>query len=163
MIFFLTAAFAQEPPPVGEGIVLRPPIPENHTLSDGTPVWLIEDHGVPLVRVEVSLRQGYLTSSDPVAALLVGVVYRDGRRGHLLALLDAARGAEAALARAMNEALVFSGIEAGELDVVFLPADAPAAVAMARVALRFDLPAAEVPAPAPEAPGMDPTRPPRLR
>ena len=72
MIFFLTAAFAQEPPPVGEGIVLRPPIPENHTLSDGTPVWLIEDHGVPLVRVEVSLRQGYLTSSDPVAALLVG-------------------------------------------------------------------------------------------
>lgn len=98
-----------------------------------------------------------------VAALLVGVVYRDGRRGHLLALLDAARGAEAALARAMNEALVFSGIEAGELDVVFLPADAPAAVAMARVALRFDLPAAEVPAPAPEAPGMDPTRPPRLR
>ena len=29
-----------------------------------------------------------------VAALLVGVVYRDGRRGHLLALLDAARRAE---------------------------------------------------------------------
>ncbi|MDG1481497.1 MAG: insulinase family protein [Myxococcota bacterium] len=72
MIFFLTAAFAQEPPPVGEGIVLRPPIPEVHTLSDGTPVWLIEEHSVPLVRVEVSLRQGYLASSDPVAALLVG-------------------------------------------------------------------------------------------
>lgn len=96
------------------------------------------------------------------AALLAGVVYRDGRRGHLLALLDPSEGAESALARAMNEALVFSGIEAGELDVVFLPGTSPAATAMARVALRFDLPEPEMPA-APAAPGTDPTRPPKLR
>lgn len=96
-------------------------------------------------------------------ALLAGVVYRDGRRGHLLAVLDAADGAEAAIARAMNEALVFSGIEAGELDVVFLPASDPAAAAMARVALRFDLPPPEVQDLAPAAPGMDPSRPPKLR
>jgi hypothetical protein len=98
-----------------------------------------------------------------VAALLAGVVYAGGRRGHLLALLDAAEGAEGALARAMNEALVFSGIEAGELDVVFLASASPAAAAMARVALRFDLPAPEVEALAPSAPGMDPSRPPKLR
>lgn len=98
-----------------------------------------------------------------VAALLAGVVYAGGRRGHLLALLDAAEGAEGALARAMNEALVFSGIEAGELDVVFLASAAPAAAAMARVALRFDLPAPEVEASPPSAPGMDPARPPKLR
>lgn len=98
-----------------------------------------------------------------VAALLAGVVYAGGRRGHLLALLDAVEGAEAALARAMNEALVFSGIEAGELDVVFLPGTDPAALAMARVGLRFDLPAPEVQDLAPAAPGMDPTRPPKLR
>lgn len=97
------------------------------------------------------------------AALLAGVVYRDGRHGHLLAVLDAVEGAEGPLARAMNEALVFSGIEAGELDVVFLPAASPAATAMARVALRFDLPQPEMQDLTPAAPGMDPSRPPKLR
>ncbi|MCU0827524.1 MAG: SseB family protein [Tabrizicola sp.] len=98
-----------------------------------------------------------------VAALLAGVVYAGGRRGHLLALLDASDGAEGALARAMNEALVFSGIEAGELDVVFLASSDPVVAAMARVALRFDLLAPEVQDLAPAAPGMDPSRPPKLR
>lgn len=96
------------------------------------------------------------------AAVLAGVVYADGRRGHLLAVLDVVDGAEGPLARAMNEALVFSGIEAGELDVVFLASADPAAKAMARVGLRFDLPAPEAPV-APSAPGMDPSRPPKLR
>ena len=98
-----------------------------------------------------------------VAALLAGVIYEGGRRGHLLALIDAAEEAEPALARAMNEALVFSGIEAGELDVVFLASGAPVAQAMARVALRFDLPVPEVQDLSPAAPGMDPSRPPKLR
>jgi hypothetical protein len=98
-----------------------------------------------------------------VAALLAGVGYEGGRRGHLLALLDAAEGAEGALARAMNEALVFSGIEAGELDVVFLRSGEPLAEAMARVALRFDLPAPGAQDLTPVAPGMDPSRPPKLR
>ncbi len=97
-----------------------------------------------------------------VAALLAGVVYRDGRRGHLLALLGVAEGAEGALARAMNEALVFSGIEAGELDVAFLREGDPAVAAMAQVALRFDLPVPDAPV-APGAPGMDPARPPKLK
>ena len=48
-----------------------------------------------------------------VAAVLAGVVYRDGRQGHMLAILDAAEGAEAPLARAMGEALVFSGRRGG--------------------------------------------------
>lgn len=97
-----------------------------------------------------------------VSAVLAGVRYRDGRRGHLLAFVDAAPGAEAALARAMREALIFSGIEAGELDVVFLRSGEAAAEAMARVGLRFELPAPEAPA-GPAAPGMDPSRPPKLR
>lgn len=96
-------------------------------------------------------------------ALLASVTYRGGRRGHMLVFLDTAPGAEAALARAASEALVFSGIEAGEMDVAFLHANDPAAVAMARVALRFDLPVPETPDPGPgAAPGMDPSRPPRL-
>jgi hypothetical protein len=98
-----------------------------------------------------------------VAALLAGVVYEGGRRGHILALVDAAEGAEGALARAMNEALVFSGIEAGELDVVFLRGTDPVTEAMARVGLRFDLPKPQVQDLSPAAPGMDPSRPPKLR
>jgi hypothetical protein len=97
------------------------------------------------------------------AAVLAGVVYDSGRRGHLLAVLDAVEGAGAALARALREALVFSGIEAGELDVVFLRGEDPAAQAMARVGLRFDLPVPEVAEFSPQAPGTDPGRPPRLR
>jgi hypothetical protein len=97
------------------------------------------------------------------AALLAGVVYQGGRRGHLLALIDAAEGAEGALARAMGEALVFSGVEAGELDVVFLRGDDRALEAMAKVAVRFDLPEPEVKDLTPAAPGMDPSRPPKLR
>lgn len=95
-------------------------------------------------------------------ALLAGVTYEGGRRGHMLAFLDAAPGAEPALAKAASEALVFSGIEAGEMDVAFLTGDEPAAVSMARVGLRFDLPEPEVPQ-VPTAPGLDPTRPPKLR
>jgi hypothetical protein len=63
----------------------------------------------------------------------------------------------------MNEALVFSGIEAGELDVVFLASASPAAVAMAKAGLRFDLSEPDTPDLTPTAPGMDPSRPPKLR
>jgi hypothetical protein len=98
------------------------------------------------------------------AALLVGVTYQGGRRGHMLAFVDAVPEAEAALARAAGEALAFSGIEAGEMDVAFVAGGDAATAAMARVALRFDLPAPVRAEPAmPMAPGSDPARPPKLR
>ena len=97
-----------------------------------------------------------------MGALLAGVTYEGGRRGHMLVFLDAVPGAEAALAQAASEALVFSGIEAGEMDVAFLGSGEAAAVSMARVALRFDLAAAAT-ASGPKPPGMDPARPPVLR
>jgi hypothetical protein len=97
------------------------------------------------------------------AALLCGVVYRGGRRGHLLTFVDAAEGAEGALARAVREALVFSGIEAGELDVSFLRGDAPVVAVMGRVGLRFDLSVVEEVRRESPAPGMDKARPPRLK
>ena len=101
-------------------------------------------------------------------ALLAGVTYAGGRRGHLLAFLGARPAAEPALAKAVAEALTFSGIEAGEIDVTFLdPAD-PAVARLAAVALAIDLPAPEEEPPgedrpAPAAPGTDPDRPPILR
>ena len=93
-------------------------------------------------------------------AYLAGVTYRGGRRTHLLAFVGAVPGAEPALARAAAEALTFSGVEAGTLDVAFLRAADPAAGRLARVGLRFDLPEPPV-ARGPSAPGSD--GPPRLR
>ena len=94
-------------------------------------------------------------------AYLAGVTYEDGRRGHLLAFVDAAPGAEDALARAAGEALTFSGLEMGEMDVAFVRASDGLAARLAKVGLRFDLPGREPQAP--RAPGSDPDRPPRLR
>jgi hypothetical protein len=99
-----------------------------------------------------------------MTALLAGVSYADGRRGHMLAFVGAVPGAEPALARAAAEALTFSGVDAGEMDVTFLASDEPALVPLARMALRFDLPMSALPDPVARfAPGMDPDRPPRLK
>ena len=101
--------------------------------------------------------------------VLAGVAWQDGGRGHVLALAGLPEVAEAATARAVAEALALSGIEAGALDVIF-----PAAAPMARIAAQG---LALSPAPhTPDAdqivtqgqsaganPGLDPTRPPRLR
>lgn len=97
------------------------------------------------------------------AALLAGVTYDGGRRGHMLAFLDADPQAEPALARAVAEALTFSGLDAAEIDVAFLRTGDAAAAAMARAGVRIDLPAPVQPAPAapPAAPGTK--GPPRLR
>ncbi len=95
-------------------------------------------------------------------ALLAAVTYESGRRGHLLGFIDARPGAEPALAQAVSEALIFSGIEAGELDVSFFTETDPLVPRLTRVSLRFDLPQPEIRS-APDAPGTDPDRPPRLR
>ncbi|MFV0491558.1 MAG: SseB family protein [Pseudorhodobacter sp.] len=99
------------------------------------------------------------------SVLLAGIRYEGGRTGHILAFLGADPAAEGALARVAGEALTFSGIEAGEMDVTFLADDSPAAQAMARVALRIDLPEPEQPAEpvATEPPGSNPEKPPILR
>ena len=97
-------------------------------------------------------------------ALLAGVRYTNGGAGHLLAIVGAQAEAEPALARAVNEALTFSGIEAGALDVAFFDADHPVVARLDRVGMRFDVPApAEPPGNAPLPPGMDPDNPPKLR
>lgn len=98
------------------------------------------------------------------AAVLVGVRYAGGGRGHVLAIVDAHPGAQDALARAVGETLVFSGVEAGVIDVTFVAAADKALAQMQRFGRVFEIPEPEMPArPAPAAPGMDPDRPPRLR
>lgn len=99
------------------------------------------------------------------AALLAKVQYDGGGTGHLLALVGADTRAEPALARAVSEAVTFSGVEAGFLDVGFFAADDPVVARLRAVAFAFELPepepVQEVQAPG-RAPGMDPDKPPRL-
>ncbi len=97
-------------------------------------------------------------------AYLVGTTYENGIRSHMLGFVDTLPGSEGALAKAVNEALTFSGIEAGSLDVGFFAAKDPVAAQLAKSGLRFDLP--EPPKAQeykPVAPGSDPDAPPRLR
>lgn len=100
-----------------------------------------------------------------LAALLVQVRYVGGRRGHMLAVIDAAAPAQAALARALSEALQFSGVDLAEIDVTFLASNDPAVPHIARAAQVFAVPAAPpVPAAAVrDAPGSNPDKPPNLR
>lgn len=95
-------------------------------------------------------------------AYLAAVTYEGGSTGHVLAFIDAVPGAEDALAKAAGEALTFSGIEAGRIDVLFLRAADQMSAHLAKVGLRFDLPVPQTPA-SPGAPGIDPEKPPKLR
>ena len=119
------------------------------------------------VPAEVSQRLMEKLSASPGladAVLLAEVVYEGGRRGHILAILGASPGSEAALSGAASEALVFSGIDLAEMDVVFLAEADPRAKVMAEVALRLDLPKPVVPMPPVAAiPGINPEKPPILR
>jgi hypothetical protein len=76
-------------------------------------------------------------------AWLVGVAYQGGGRGHLLAFVDAIPRAQDALVRAASEALTFSGIEAGAMDVGFFNHTDPTVTKLMKVGLRFDLPQME--------------------
>jgi hypothetical protein len=98
------------------------------------------------------------------SAYLVSLRYQGGGQGHLLGFIDATPEAEGALANAVGEALTFSGIEAGALDVGFFSASDPMAARLARVGLRFDLPLPEAPKIyQPRIPGGDPENPPILK
>ncbi|MGV6805691.1 MAG: SseB family protein [Ruegeria sp.] len=120
----------------------------------------------------VGLPEMLLTSLDTKLATAVGLAssaYLTGTRtkgggfGHLLAFVDAVPGAEGALAKAVSEALLFSGVEAGVLDVSFFASSDPVAASLAKVGLRFDIPRPDRSSAAMTAPGQNPDRPPILK
>ena len=128
----------------------------------------VREFGPPGVLPESLLKalDARLASAEGFAenAYLAGVTYENGAGGHLLGIIDAMPGAEAALARAVSEVLQFSGLEAAALDVAFFRAEDQVAARLARVGLRFDLPKpAPVTSEEVRPPGMDPDKPPRLR
>jgi hypothetical protein len=98
------------------------------------------------------------------AAYLASVTYEGGAQGHLLAFVDAIPEAQGALARAAAEALTFSGIEAGAMDIAFFRSADPVTAKLERVGLRFDLPQLQdTVTQARPAPGSDPEKPPKLK
>lgn len=126
--------------------------PEEIGAPAGLPERLITGLDTKLAQAAGLARFAYLTT----------VVYKGGRRSHMLAFIDAVPGSEPTLASATREALVFSGLDAGELDVAFFKPSDPMAAKLAKTGLRFDLPEAAT-VKAPSAPGMDPNTPPRLK
>jgi SseB protein N-terminal domain len=166
----------------GIGMAVNLAAPSSILIPGEAVGWLSETLGTGPEEVEerpeefmppVGLPEAVIASLDTKLAMaggmarmayLCAVTYRGGRASHLLAIIDPVPGAEPALAQAVGEALIFSGIEAGVMDVGFFKASDPICAKLARVGLRFDLPAAERATEMPgSGPGMDPTKPPRLR
>jgi hypothetical protein len=129
--------------------------PEQFAMPQNLPEALLKALDAKLATAQGLARKAYLAE----------VTYEGGGKGHLLGLTGAVPGAEPALAGAVNEALVFSGLEAGALDVTFLSDTDPLTAELARVALRFDLPEPEASSvqDVRPAPGSDPEKPPILR
>ena len=100
-------------------------------------------------------------------AVFVKGKWSDGREGWLLAFIDAAPGAEEALARATQEALVFSGADLASVDVAFFDGSDPICEALDHMGLRYDFPDpdAEKGETVEEVagPGMNPDKPPILK
>ena len=118
----------------------------------GLPEAVVANVDAKLARAEGLARSAYLAA----------VTYKQGERGHILAIVDPIEGAEAPLATEISEALRFSGNVVGSLDVVFVRSHDPIAARLARVGLKFELPEAQSKS-GPAAPGFDPDAPPRLK
>lgn len=131
---------------------------------EAKPLEITKPAGVPeelIVALDVKLaNMGGVVS----AAYLVSASYESGENGHMLALVNVPEPAKHGVSEALSEALRFSGVEAGRLDLAFLAGDDPHLEKFARVGLGFDIPELMLPkAAAPKAPGMDPDSPPILR
>lgn len=101
-------------------------------------------------------------------AILARARWKGGTEESLvLAYLGARPGAEEALARALHSALAFSGLEGESVDLLFVQAEDTALLKpLQSVGMALKLPEPATPEPErvpPAPPGMDPTKPPRLR
>ncbi len=133
-------------------------------VTEAVPVEVAAPRGLPeslLTAIDTKLAN---TAGVVARAFLVAVKYEGGTKGHMLALVDVPEAAKDGVAEALGEVLQFSGIEAGQLDLAFLPLDSTILPAISRVGLGFEIPELVLPkAPKPLAPGMDPENPPKLR
>ncbi len=131
---------------------------------EAKPLQIAKPAGVP--EALIAALDGKLANMGGVvgAAYLVSVTYENGEQGHMLALVNVPAPARPGVSEALSEALRFSGIEAGQLDLAFLASDDRHLERFAKVGLGFEIPELIFPkAQATTAPGMDPDKPPILR
>ncbi|MFT4977954.1 MAG: putative Zn-dependent peptidase, partial [Myxococcota bacterium] len=112
-LLLLLLLAAREVPPVPQPTPLQAPVPEVSVLSDGTEVWLLHRPAVPLVRVEVSWRQGYLAQPDREAAMVAGALAgrRDGIDWEALEAMGGVAQLGAGAQRAWADVEVLKGHE----------------------------------------------------
>jgi len=103
----------------------RMPVPSTHRLSDGTPVWVLPRLGLPLVRIELTLRTGWLDAPDPLAAKMAGTLLDEGAgrwSGAEWSQALESLGAQAALGvtalRAWADVEALSGTEAAAISLL---------------------------------------------
>ncbi len=156
--------------------------PSSMLLPDTAVTWLAETLAVEPIQAQAkpiafypprSVPEVLVSSLDTKLAVMAGVAkaaylaeveYENAPRGHVIAFVEAIEQAQTAITHAVSEALTFSGIEAGTLDVLYLRASDPITAQLAKVALRFDLPELLEPkAQVMETPGSNPDKPPKLR
>lgn len=113
------------------------------TVAAKTPVEVAPPGNIPEALLTALDTRLASTAELAARAYLVSATCSDGTRGSLLAFVDTLEGAEDALSRSVGEALVFSGVEAGVLDIAYLTSKTPLAERLARVGLAFELPEAE--------------------
>ncbi len=104
------------------------------------------------------------TGGVALAAFLVLVDYENGTSGPLIGFVDTPENARDALAKSVTEALIFSGLSEGTIDVGFFASSDPIVATLARVGHQFELPKPVEPVhKTPMAPGLDPESPPILK
>lgn len=121
------------------------------------------------VGLEAELQHGLGEKMAQIAGLAdhafgAGVVYQNGQHSNVLVFVNALEAAEAALRQMVSDVVSFSA-KAVSLDILFVRSTDPVCAQLDEVGIRFAIPRPEVTAKvqAPEAPGMDPGRPPVLR
>lgn len=142
---WLTSALAQDPTPVA-GPMGGWVAPQNPEL--GRALWA-KLSGYPL----------------PAASVwLTGILQGGTSATHAFVFVDAEAGSEDALAKAANEATLFSGQDPDGVSILFLNAAQAAGLELVGQQVWAPPPPPAPPEPvAPSAPGSDPDRPPRLR
>lgn len=164
----------------GLGLGLNFGVPSEHLLSVSSLEWLVEQLSEQPQEIEarpvrfhtptdlpeqvLEALNAKLSSAIGMAetAWLGGVTYDTNAQSHVITFVDPVPEVEPALVQAVSEALIFSGLDAGAIDVIFLTADDPALSRLAKVGVRLDIPK-PVSAKTPQPPGMDPEKPPKLR
>ncbi|MCB1346624.1 MAG: SseB family protein [Rhodobacteraceae bacterium] len=174
----------------GLSLILNPDADHAALLDPPALAWLADTLAAPAPDVAEAVPEGFAAPALPAPvlalllpalerrlsglpglgrAVLAAVRWRGGGRGHVLALSGLPEAAHPPVARAVAEALSLSGLDAGALDVIFPPAPAMATIEGVGLALSpVPAPATTdqivTPEPAPGAnPGLDPSRPPKLR